>query len=162
MVVDDEEDIGYLVKKALEKTGEYQVEYISRPELVVDSCLANPPELILVDIIMPNMNGRELIKALQSNPATKNILIVVTSGLGEMVYIKKREEWKWMPNRPIAQQQKGTAIPEKNAERAAEAYGVDAYLAKPFNPATLLSVVREVLEESDKRRAPPSDGGDVM
>lgn len=154
LVVDDEEDIGYLVKKTLEKTGEYQVEFTSHPEQVLEKCQADPPDLVILDIVMPNMNGRELIKQLQARPETGKVLIMVTSGLGEMVYVKWNNKWRWLPNRPVVHQ-RGDVIKEKNSERAAEAYGVDAYLAKPFPPSILLEFVKGVLTEGDTQATPP-------
>lgn len=157
LVVDDEQDLCSMVKKSLERTGEYQVVATSQPEEVLGLCQAEKPDLLLLDIVMPNLKGTEIIKALREKPETKRLLIVVTSGLGEMVYFDKKEEWKWLPNRPVVQE-RGEVIKERSAERAAAAYGVDDFLAKPFSPETLRNVVKEVLGRADRARGQEVDG----
>jgi CheY-like chemotaxis protein len=143
LVVDDEKDLCELVKKVLEKTGKYKVDTISDPEKVIEVCRQLKPDLILLDIVMPNLKGTELIQILKGSPQTMKIYIIVTSGLGEMVYRLKEEKWHWEPNRPIVKT-RGEVIHEKHAARAAEAYGVDDFLAKPFSPDTLRQVIDEV------------------
>lgn len=161
LVVDDEEDVGYLVKKVLEKTGEYQVEFTSHPREALTTCQQHPPDLLLVDNVMPEMNGQDLIKELQRRDDTRQILIVVASGLGEMVYTKRDERWRWMPNRPVVLK-RGDIIQEKNAERAAQAFGVDAYLAKPFTAASLLEVVKEVFVAAEGKKGTAPGQEDVL
>ena len=100
LIVDDEQDICQLVQKTLERTDLYNVISTTLPESVVDLCKSEKPDLIVLDIVMPNMNGREIIKELRNDEATINIMIVVTSGLGEMIYVDKKQEWRWLPNRP--------------------------------------------------------------
>lgn len=151
LVVDDEEDLCFYVKRTLERTGEFNVITSSHPEQTLHLCQSEKPDLILLDVVMPNLNGTEVIKSLQENPETKKILIVVTSGLGEMVYSKFDNKWKWESNRPVVQQ-RGEVIKEHSAERAAAAYGVADYLAKPFSPATLLTVVKEVLKRGEQEK----------
>ncbi len=143
LVVDDEVDLCELVQRSLQKTGEYTVETVSQPEEVISRCLDFKPDLILLDIVMPRLKGTDLIKTLRTNPELSKIRIIVTSGLGEMVYSKKKDQWKWQPNRELIAE-RGDIVQEKNSERAAAAYGVDDYLAKPFKPATLLQVVQDV------------------
>jgi PleD family two-component response regulator len=151
LVVDDEEDLCFYVKRALERTGQYQVHTTSHPEEVFVYCQNEKPNLILLDVVMPNLKGTEIVKVLKDNPETRQILIIVTSGLGEMVYSKNKDEWKWLPNRPIVQD-RGEIIKERSSERAAAAYGVDDYIAKPFKPETLVQVVNEVFARSEKNQ----------
>ena len=157
LVVDDEADLCEMVSHSLAKSGEYTVLSTSQPESVLGICRQECPDLILLDIVMPNLKGTEIIQALKANPATARILIVVTSGLGEMVYEKKKEKWTWQPNRELLKD-RGEVVREKSAARAAEAYGVDDYLAKPFSPQTLRQVVEEVLG----RGPSGEDGGDDL
>jgi CheY-like chemotaxis protein len=152
-VVDDEADLCELVQGSLQKTGEYVVEAVSDPEKVIDKCKDFKPDLILLDIVMPKLNGTDLIKELRRDRDLGRVRIVVTSGLGEMVYSKKKDEWKWQPNRQLIAERGEDIVREKSAERAAAAYGVDDYLAKPFKPELLRQVVKDVLEQGDKDSA---------
>jgi CheY-like chemotaxis protein len=151
LVVDDEQDLCFLIQKSLEKTGEYTVLTTSVPEDVINICIREKPDLILLDIVMPNVNGTEILHALRTNPQTASILIIVTSGYGEMVYYKRHDQWKWEPNRPLVHE-RGEVVKEHSAERAAQAYGADDFLAKPFSPQTLLTVIREIFEKAPQKK----------
>lgn len=153
LVVDDEADLCELVQGSLQKTGEYVVEAVSDPEKVIDKCKDFKPDLILLDIVMPKLKGTDLIKELRRDRDLARVRIVVTSGLGEMVYSKKKDEWKWQPNRQLIAERGEDIVREKSAERAAAAYGVDDYLAKPFKPELLRQVVKDVLEKGDRDSA---------
>ncbi len=155
LVVDDEADLCELVQGSLQKTGEYIVRAVSDPEQVMDICREFKPDLILLDIVMPKLKGTDLIKALRRSPESRRVRIIVTSGLGEMVYSKKKDEWKWEPNRQLIAERGDDVVKEKSAERAAAAYGVDDYLAKPFKPDLLRQVVKDVLGREDD--APGAD-----
>ncbi|MDP2653343.1 MAG: response regulator [Candidatus Omnitrophota bacterium] len=147
LVVDDELELCDMMKKCLEKTGLYQVTSTNLPEGVPDLCRTLNPDLVLMDIVMPRMKGTELIKVLRSAPETRGILLVVTSGLGEMVYHEKKDNWKWEPNRDVVRD-RGDVPAERHAEAAAKAYGVDDFIAKPFTRETLLQVLGDVFARS--------------
>ena len=57
MLVDDEEDIALLFKEGLERYGQYDVKIYSNPQEALDDFKADVYDLILIDIIMPNMSG---------------------------------------------------------------------------------------------------------
>ena len=156
LVVDDEEKITSFLKTYLEETLKYQVHVAHSGESAYKEANSFHPDLILLDIIMPNMDGNQLIETLKGNPDTEKILIVVTSGLGEMVYHEKKDRWKWEPNRKVVKD-RGQIIREKDAQRASEAYGVDDFLAKPFSPDTLKIVISEVFEKFEKNQRPPNE-----
>ena len=147
LVVDDEQDIGHLVMKCLVKTGLYEVTFTSLPEEVEQLCSDLQPDLVLMDLVMPHMKGEELIQIIKKHTEFKGVRIIVTSGLGEMTYHQKKDEWKWEPNREIVRE-RGPVEKEHSAPRMVEKLGVDDFIAKPFLPQTLLSVVEEVLSRS--------------
>lgn len=157
LVVDDDYEICGLIKHSLEKTGEYEVLATSLPKEVVNLCELKKPDLIILDIVMPDLNGQDLIKILQKNSTTKYIKIIVTSGLGEMFYFNKKDKWRWLPNKSIADDP-DKLVHERSAERAALAYGVDDYLAKPFTPETLRQVVKDVLERMKETKPSEFEG----
>ena len=144
LIVDDEQDIGRLVMRCLAKTGLYEVTFTSLPEEAEQLCSELMPDLVLLDLVMPGVAGEDLIKRIKQHPELKDARIIVTSGLGEMTYHQKKDEWKWEPNRPIVRE-RGPVEKEHSASRMAEKLGVDDFIAKPFSPQTLLSVVDEVL-----------------
>ncbi len=77
---------------------------------------ADPPDLVVLDVVMPNMNGYELCRWMKTNPATRDVLVVLCSS--------KSEEFDryW----GIKQ-------------------GADAYVIKPFHPSDLLGTVKTLL-----------------
>lgn len=149
LIVDDEAELCEMLKKCLVKTGLYEVSTTTFPQEVLPLCRQFHPDLILLDVVMPHIKGTDLIKELKESPDTKDIFIVVNSGLGEMVYHEKKDQWKWEPNRDIVQN-RGEVIHEHHAEEAAKAYGVDDFIAKPFSRETLLSVLNDVLSRTKK------------
>lgn len=80
LVVDDDESLVKSVKYQLEHRGYYTyVAYDGKQAMeMVES---HHPDLILLDIVMPNMDGYEVIKALKSNPETAGIHIVLMTGI---------------------------------------------------------------------------------
>ncbi|HYW17982.1 MAG TPA: response regulator [Nodularia sp. (in: cyanobacteria)] len=75
-----------------------------------------PPDLVVLDIVMPRMNGYELCRRLKSNPSTQNVPVVMCSSKGEEFdrYWGMRQ-------------------------------GADAYIAKPFQPTELVATVKHLL-----------------
>lgn len=151
LVVDDELDLCLLIKENLEATGRFEVGVTSDPFAVERLCVEFMPNVILLDVVMPNRKGGDIATALRADAFTRRIPIVIMSGLGEMVYLKKRDEWKWLPNRPIVHE-RGDVVKEHNPERAAAAYGVDDYIAKPFVTEALVAVITDVLSRKREEK----------
>ena len=84
-VADDDEDILDIISMIL-KTAKYDVQASTNAYDVFDS-LDNPPDLILLDIWMSGLDGRDICKKLKSSPATQNIplfFISANSGIEEI------------------------------------------------------------------------------
>lgn len=81
-VVEDEETLQRVLVEWLESEG-YAAIGITTGREAVDRIPQETPALILLDIILPELNGFEVLKALKENPATVNIPIVVLSNLGD-------------------------------------------------------------------------------
>lgn len=145
LIIDDEEDLCLLLKNNLEDTGKFEVVTLTEPLKAEEVCRDARPDIILLDVVMPMRKGGDVAKALRDDPRTRRIPIIIMSGLGEMVYMRKRDEWQWLPNRKIVHQ-RGEVVREHNSERAAQAYGVNDYIAKPFITSALLAVIDDVMQ----------------
>jgi len=78
LAVDDNEDILEILRLILEDYG-YEVKTITDGNLMFEEIKENRPDLILLDIMLGNMDGRELCKALKSNKETQDIPIILVS-----------------------------------------------------------------------------------
>jgi CheY-like chemotaxis protein len=76
LVIDDEEPVRRLLSKVLERCG-YLVVTADSGKTGVVRAFTERPDLILVDLMMPGMNGRETIGGIKSDPATENIPVIV-------------------------------------------------------------------------------------
>ena len=115
LAVDDQEDNRRILRDLLTSAG-YQVIEATTGEEAVASAEAHMPDLILMDIQLPGIDGYEATRRIKAKPALRAIpLIVVTS------YALSGDETK------------------------ALAAGADAYVSKPFSPRALLAKVREYL-----------------
>ena len=147
VVIDDEKDLCELIKDNLEneEQGKFQVITVNDETKAEETCLGEKPDLILLDVVMPKIKGSEIAKSLKENPQTKNIPIIIMSGLGEMVYFKRKDKWQWLPNRPVVKN-RGKIIEEKIPSRAATAYGVEGYIEKPFSIEVLIDIITDILQ----------------
>ncbi len=78
LVVDDEEDVRVFLKKRLERNN-FRVAAASTGRECLDIIGEFNPDLILLDIVMPYMDGYDVIRKLKQNPKTKNIPILMHS-----------------------------------------------------------------------------------
>ncbi len=115
LVVDDEEDILELVRFNLSKEG-YRVACAATGERAVEIALSEHPDLIVLDLMLPGMDGLEVAKFLKNNPETRNIPIVMLTAKGE----------------------------ESDVVTGLE-LGADDYVTKPFSPKILGARVKAVL-----------------
>lgn len=117
LVVDDEPYILRSLRMILEMEG-YQVDTASDGLEALKKVSENKPHLILLDIMMPNMDGYEVAKRLKGDSVTSDIFILILTAKGQ----------------------------EKDKMRSAS-LGVDEHLTKPFSPNKLLARVKEILGE---------------
>jgi two-component system alkaline phosphatase synthesis response regulator PhoP len=120
LVVDDEEDILELVTYNLNKDG-YRVTGVSSGEDALRMTRSEPPALILLDLMLPGIDGLEVCRLLKSDPNHSHIPIVMLTAKGEEADIVTGLE-----------------------------LGADDYVTKPFSPRILLARVRAVLRRKDR------------
>lgn len=114
-VVDDEEDILELARYNLANEG-YQVTCINSGEKAILQVQQNKPDLIVLDLMLPGMNGFDVCKVIKNNPLTSAIPIVMLTAKGE----------------------------ESDIVTGLE-LGADDYITKPFSPKVLVARIRTVL-----------------
>ena len=118
LIVEDERDIRELVVHHLKREG-YQVSVAASGEEALRQVQASPPDLVLLDLMMPAMNGLEVCRRLRQDPVTASLPIVMLTAKGDEI------------DRVL-----GLEI------------GADDYVVKPFSPKELLARVRAVLRRS--------------
>jgi CheY-like chemotaxis protein len=79
LVVDDEPDLRYLLRRIFETAG-HEVREAGHGADALESVRVFPPDLVVTDVMMPVMDGVELMRRLRSDPATADIPILVASG----------------------------------------------------------------------------------
>jgi CheY-like chemotaxis protein len=79
LVVDDEPDARYLLRHQFERAG-FQVTEAEHGRAAISAVQASAPALVVTDVMMPVMDGRELIEWLRADPLTSRIPIIAVSG----------------------------------------------------------------------------------
>jgi len=115
LVVDDEPDLLALVAMRLEAAGA-QVLVATDGAKALEVAKTQHPDLILLDLMLPKLNGYDVCSVLRRHPAFQHIPIVML-----------------------------TARTHATDERAGFACGADAYVRKPFDPAKLLQLIYALL-----------------
>ncbi|MFL3051424.1 MAG: response regulator [Candidatus Neomarinimicrobiota bacterium] len=115
LVVDDERDIRNLIRYHLEKNG-YEVLSESAGESGMKTAIAKSPHLVILDLMLPKIDGLEVCRLLKANEQTVDIPIIMVTARGEEFDVVKGLE-----------------------------YGADDYVTKPFSPKVLMARVKSVL-----------------
>jgi twitching motility two-component system response regulator PilH len=115
LVVDDSSTLREMIAGLLLKAGFTVVEAKDGVEAQV-MIQATPPDLVVLDIVMPNMNGYELCRWIKNTASTQSIPVIICSSKGE-----EFDRYWGMKQ------------------------GADAYITKPFRPDDMLSTVKQLL-----------------
>jgi DNA-binding response OmpR family regulator len=83
LLIEDEENVRLVVGLSLEKEG-YDVESVASGEEALEKVIDFDPDLIILDIMMPEMDGWEVLGLLKSNPLTGKIPICILTAKGEI------------------------------------------------------------------------------
>ncbi len=127
LVVDDEPDLVDLVRLNLERAG-YEVLDASNGREALGIAREHLPDLAIVDVMMPEMDGIELVRRLRGDPRLGTMpILVLTARTGE------------------------------HDELRALTVGADDYVSKPFSMKVLLARVESLLRRADTRHAPADD-----
>ena len=121
LIVDDEEDVLELVRYNLDKNG-YTVETAATGEEALAKVRTQTPDLMILDLMLPGVDGLEVCKQLKADPKTQNIPIIMLTAKGEEADIVTGLEM-----------------------------GADDYVTKPFSPKVLIARVRRTLHRTGAR-----------
>ncbi|MFC1840973.1 response regulator [Thermodesulfobacteriota bacterium] len=120
LVVDDEEDLLELVRYNLSREG-YDVICASTGEEGLNTAKKNLPGLIILDLMLPGIDGLDVARALKNDNSTKNIPVIMLTAKGEEADIVTGLE-----------------------------LGADDYITKPFSPRIMIARMRAVLRRKIK------------
>lgn len=81
LMIDDDEDLLRLVKMKLEKTGQFDVTYSTKGSQAVNLARDLSPDLVILDIDMPEMSGGEVADALSEADDTKDLPVLFLSSM---------------------------------------------------------------------------------
>lgn len=96
LIVDDEDDFLHFMKLNLEKTGKYKVRAIADPLAAIAAAETFKPDLAVLDIMMPGMDGGELAWQLRNNEETKDMPVIFLTAL-----LNSREERSMINTRSV-------------------------------------------------------------
>ena len=117
LIVDDEPEMLEMVQFRLEKNG-YTVFTATTGEECIKKAQDEQPDVILLDILLPDLSGYEVSKRIKANEFTKNIpIIMVTAFIGDDAKKKGLEQ------------------------------GAQYFISKPFDPEELLSEIKNIVEK---------------
>jgi CheY-like chemotaxis protein len=123
LVVDDEQDIVTIIGKVLKKNG-YEITTAKDGLECIDKVSREQPDLILLDNIMPNMDGPAVLSKLKASKETQDIPVIMVTALADQEHIT-----------------------------GAQKSGAVEYIVKPFDYEVLLEKVAQALKSKGKRRA---------
>ncbi|RLG29586.1 response regulator [Methanosarcinales archaeon] len=118
LLIDDEKDLCFFLKANLENTGEFDVIVSNRGDKGIKLAQREKPDLILLDILMPEMSGDEVAEILLDNPATAKIPIIFLTAM-------------------VTKEEIGNVVKERGGRN---------FIAKPITTEELVGAIKKVLE----------------
>src|SRR5438067_13822759 len=115
LIIDDDRDLLKLIQRTLEFTAGWEVHTAPSGASGLELARRLGPNVILVDVVMPEIDGYEVCRRLRADPATQMLPVVMITASGDREKVKAIEE------------------------------GADDFIAKPFNQEELLARVRSLL-----------------
>ncbi len=130
LIVEDDEDIRELVSYNLTKEG-FQVRAVATGEAALAEVTSSPPDLVLLDLMLPGIDGLAVCRKLKGGSRTQRIPVIMLTAKGE----------------------ESDVIVGLNL-------GADDYVTKPFSPRVLLARVQAVLRRAEASPGPNGDEDD--
>jgi len=121
LVVDDEENVVKLISATLGYDDRYQVAVARDGQEALSIALHERPDLVILDMLMPKLDGAAVCRELKANLATAHTKVIVL-----------------------------TALTQQGDRQRALAAGADDFLTKPFSPTALLLKIEQILDSEPK------------
>ena len=121
LVVEDDRDIAELVERYLQKAG-FSIELLSSGRDALKAIADRTPDLLILDLMLPHVDGLEICRSVRSDPRTAAIPIIML-----------------------------TARAEESERIVGLEIGADDYVAKPFSPNELVARVRALLRRTQRQ-----------
>lgn len=125
LVIDDDAELLEMIRRLLEQHGGHQAMLSADGADGLAKALADPPDLAIVDVMMPDVSGYEVCRQLRANPSTASVPIIVLTARGQLV-----------------------------DRQAALDAGADDYIVKPVAVMELLGRVNALLAKSPAAKSP--------
>src|SRR5579871_2462816 len=119
LIVEDEQDVAGLIKHAVERAGDAEAEVVASGDAALKAVADRPPDLLLLDLNLPVLDGVEVCRILRSRGETKQLPIIILTARG-------------------AEDDKVTGLE----------IGADDYISKPFSLRELTARIRAVLRRT--------------
>lgn len=118
LYAEDEPDIRTIVETVIQAMSDYDIKICENGKILMDCVEKYSPDLVLLDVMMPEMDGPTTFKNLQENPKTKNIPVIFMTAKAQVHEIKAFLD-----------------------------SGVIGIITKPFDPVQLCSRINELWDE---------------
>jgi DNA-binding response OmpR family regulator len=125
LVVEDDPDIARLIERYLQRAG-YATEIVHSGRTVITRVRERPPDILILDLMLPDVDGLDICRTLRGDPATASVPIIMV-----------------------------TAKAEESDRIGGLELGADDYLTKPFSPNELVARVRALLRRARTDADPP-------
>lgn len=131
LIVEDDPDIAELVERYLAKAG-FDTERAASGSEALQALAARPPDVMILDLMLPQVDGIEVCRSVRNNPAIAALPIIML-----------------------------TARAEESERIVGLELGADDYMAKPFSPGELVARVRALLRRAQRTASPPEPASSV-
>ena len=118
LVAEDEPDIADALRQSLTERLDVELDVVANGALVMDSVAAHRPDILILDVALPGLNGLDVFDLLRSDPRLQGVPVLFLTGLPE------------------------------RAETASAATGVHEVIAKPFDVNDLIMRAKRLMEIS--------------
>jgi pilus assembly protein CpaE len=133
LVIDDSVDLLQMLRVILQERGRHEVILSADGADGLSRALASPPDLAIVDVMMPGITGYDVVRRLREQPQTRDVPILILTARGQMI----------------------------DRQTALQA-GANDHMAKPVAPQALLDKVDELLKLRKAEVTLPGNGGRVV